>query len=258
MPTRGPGQRLLPVAGLLDAWLGDGPQGPLELGQAYATVAIKALAVGWGSTLLRWLAERPRSLIELEQLVEGFGYRKVERITRDLVKAGLVERLAAKSRLTSYGVTPWARQAAGPLKDAIRWERQEIPGQSAPVTSIEAEGGLLLLLPLIELPADVNGTCALLVNDDGSEARSLGGAVVRLAGGRPVSWAPARLGFHADCWIRGTTLAWLDAASDTRSEGLRRGGDVSLAEKVIAALREAGFSPASTPIEDPSEHAGLH
>ncbi|HUC07389.1 MAG TPA: winged helix-turn-helix transcriptional regulator, partial [Solirubrobacterales bacterium] len=208
------GQRLLPVAALLDEWLGSAPQGPLKLGEAYATAAVKALAIGWGSTLLRWLAERPYSLTELEQAVDGLGYRKLERTVRDLAQAGLAERVAVRSRLCPYRVTPWGRRAAGPLTAAIRWERNAIPGRSALVTSVEAEGVLLLALPLVELPAGVNGTCILLVDADPSGAESLGGAVVRLMDGRPISWAPtAALGSAADCWVRGTASAWLDAGS---------------------------------------------
>jgi DNA-binding HxlR family transcriptional regulator len=235
------GRRLLPVAALLDEWLGRTPQGPLRLGEAYAAAAIKALAIGWGSTLLRWLAERPYSLTELEQLVDGLGYRKLERTARDLVQTGLAERVSVRGRLSPYRVTPWGRQAVGPLTAAIRWERNEIPKRTTPVTSIEAEGVLLLALPLIELPAGVNGACTLLVDADPPGVESLGGAVVRLADGRPISWEPAAgLGSDADCWVRGAVSAWLDAGSNAFTEALRRGGDSSLAEKVIAALREAG------------------
>jgi DNA-binding HxlR family transcriptional regulator len=238
------GDRLLFAAGLLEAWLNGSPQGPLEFGDAYATVATKALAVGWGSTLLRWMAERPRSLTELEQLVDGFGYRKLERATRDLVQAGLAERAVARGRLNPYEVTPWAREAVSPLVAAIRWERHEIPGRSASVTSVEAEGALLLALPLIDLPADVNGTCALLVDAEEPGAKSLGGAVVRMVDGRPVLWVPAaEFGSKADCWVRGTTLAWLDAVSDAPSADLCTGGNTSLAEEVIVALREWSTSP---------------
>lgn len=256
-----PGQRLLPVASLLDRWLGGAPKGPLELGQAYATTAIKALAVGWGSTLMRWLAARPHSLTELEQLVDGFGYRKLERTCRDLVKAELAERVTINGRLSGYGMTPWGRQAAGPLAAAIRWERYEIPGWSAAITSIEAQGGLLLALPLIDLGDEVSGTCTLLVDDDDPEREGLGGAVVRLAHGRPVTWAPAaELDPRADCWVRGTTLAWLDTVSASRPAELQQGGDTSLATEVTTALREAS-TPANTPgtisAESPSEPAGL-
>ena len=258
----GPGERLLPVARLLDGWLSAAPRDPLQLGQAYATTVMKALAVGWGSTLLRWLAERPHSLSELEHLVDGFGYRKLERICRDLVKAELAERVVIRGRLSAYGMTSWGRRAAGPLAAAIRWEQHEIPEWSAAVTSTEVEGGLMLALPLIDLPSDVSGTCSLLVDADAPERQSLGGAVVRVVHGRAVSWAPATdLHPRADCWVRGTTLAWLDTVGATRSADLRQGGDTGLAEKMIAALRGASSAEAITRLTnwagEPPEPAGL-
>jgi DNA-binding HxlR family transcriptional regulator len=241
-----PGQSLLPVARHLDAWLAGAPQGPLALGDAYATLRVKALAVAWGSTLLRWLAERPRSLTELEQLVHIFGYRKLERVLRDLVKAGLVERVPAKGRVYPYRLTEWARRAAGLLVAAMRWERQAIPGRSAVVRSIEAEGVMLLGLPLVKLDTKTSAVCALLVDADLPGGDSLGGAVVRLVDGRPISWgAPSELPpgaaeLEADCWIRGSTSAWLGIRSEAPNPTLRRGGDVDLAEMLIAALREVG------------------
>jgi hypothetical protein len=103
---------------------------------------------------------------------------------------------------------------------------------------------LLLALPLIEVSADSNGTCALLVEADSPAAESLGGAVVRLIDGRPVSWAPAtRSRFRAEAWARGTALAWLDAVSDASSPNLQLGGNTALAEKVIGGLREVGSIP---------------
>src|SRR4029077_1077475 len=105
-------QRLLPVARRLDAWLMEAPQGPLRLGEAYATATIKALALAWGSTLLRWLAEETQTLGELEHRVQNLGYRKLERIIRDLVEVGLLERAGIEGRLPTYGVTQWGRMAA--------------------------------------------------------------------------------------------------------------------------------------------------
>lgn len=238
------GERLLPVAARLDVWLAQAPSGPLKLGEAYAGGTVKALAVAWGSTLLRWLAERPRSLTELERLVHVFGYRKLERILRDLTAAGLIERAPVEGRLNPYCVTDWARWAANLLTAAMRWERDEIPSQSAVVSSIEAEGVMLLGLPMIELPASAGGTCALLV-DAYDSAECLGGAVVRLLDGHPASWEavgdsdPDAIEAGADCWVRGTTLAWLGAHSDA-SRDFEVGGDAYLAEKVMAGLREMG------------------
>jgi DNA-binding HxlR family transcriptional regulator len=240
----GQGERLLPVAARLDIWLSQAPSGPLKLGEAYSAGTIKALAVAWGSTLLRWLAERPRSLTELERLVHVFGYRKLERILRDLTAAGLIERGPVEGRVSPYRVADWARSAANLLTAAMRWERDEVPNQSAVVSSIEAEGVMLLGLPMIELPTSTSGTCALLV-DASDSTECLGGAVVRLLDGRPASWEavgnsnPEAIEAGADCWVRGTTLAWLGAHSDA-PQAFEVGGDADLAEKVMAGLREMG------------------
>lgn len=240
------GERLLPVAGRLETWLADAPQGPLKLGEAYAAATVKALAVAWGSTLLRWLAERPHTLTELDRLVQSFGYRKLERIVRDLVKAGLIERTAIKGRLSPYGVTEWVRRAVGLLTAAMRWERHEIAKRSASVGPVEAEGVLLLGSALVELPEDASGTCALLVDADLPRWGSLGGAVFRIAGGRAVSWEAVgeldvgALGLEADCWVRGTTLAWLGTHANAPGAFLCTGGNTQLAEQVLAALRDVG------------------
>jgi DNA-binding HxlR family transcriptional regulator len=240
------GERLLSVAAHLDAWLVGAPRAPLRLGEAYATATVKALAVAWGSTLMRWLAEQPRTLSELERLIHIFGYRKLERILRELVQAGLVERVAINGRLSPYGVTEWGRRTAGLLAAAMRWERHEIAKRSAAVSSVEAEGVMLLGVPLIELSAEAGGTCALVVDSDLPGKEILGGVVVRLSSGCPVAWRATgafeldTTALGVDCWLRGPTLAWLGSHTNAPGAVLRAGGDRNLAENVIVALREVG------------------
>lgn len=172
------GQRLLEVADLLETWLACAPDGPIELSDAAATGVIKALALGWGSTVLRWLAEHPRSLTELELLVDDLGYRKLERTAHDLVDAGLIKRIDLKGRLNPYTVTRWAREAAAPLAAAICWERREIPERTASVTATDAEGGLLLARSMVDLPPDLDavvedGCATLYTSADSSFAEDL-------------------------------------------------------------------------------------
>jgi DNA-binding HxlR family transcriptional regulator len=245
---------LLPVARRLDAWLMEAPRGPLRLGESYASATVKALAVAWGSTLLRWLAEEPRTLGALEPRVEILGYRKLERIVRDLVEVGLLERGRNEGRLSTYAVSEWGRWAAGTLTAAMRWERQAIPEQSASVASIEAEGVMLLGLPIAELPREMSGTCALLVDGEAPKNASLGGAVVRISEGRPEWWMAAgglqsdAAELEVDCWVKGSTLAWLGAHSPPSAGLLRVGGKAELAEMVLAALRRIGAQRPSIPI----------
>lgn len=249
-------QGLLPVARRLDGWLMEAPQGSLRLGEPYATATIKALALAWGSTLLRWLAEEAQTLGELEHRVQNFGYRKLERIIRDLLEVGLLERAGIEGRLPTYGVTQWGRMAASTLTAAMRWERQAIPDDSAPVASIEAEGVMLLGLPMIELPREAGGMCALLVDGEPGNA-SLGGAVTRIREGHPVWWtATGRLQsdvveLEVDSWVKGGTPAWLGTHSRPPAGLLRIGGKRELGEMVVAALQRLGAQPQSAlaPIE---------
>jgi DNA-binding HxlR family transcriptional regulator len=248
---------LLPVARRLDAWLMEAPRGPLRLGEAYATATVKALALAWGSTLLRWSAEEPRTLSALESRVQVLGYRKLERIVRDLVEVGLLERGRSEGRFSTYAVSEWGRWAAGTLTAAMRWERQAIPEQSAAVASIEAEGVMLLGLPIAELPREANGTCALLVDGEAPQNASLGGAVVRICKGRPVWWTAAGASqsdaaeLGVDCWVNGSTLAWLGAQPP--GDALRVGGRTELAEMVLAALRRIGAQRPSIPLQPDAE-----
>jgi DNA-binding HxlR family transcriptional regulator len=209
------------------------------------------------------VAERPRTLGELERLIQVFGYRKLERIVRDLIKAGLVERVANDGRQNPCGATEWARGAASVLAAAMRWERHEIPKRSASVTSVEAEGVLLLGLPLIEVPEETSGTCALLVDADAPREESLGGAIVQLTEGRPVAWRAVEglevesIELEVDCCVRGPTLAWLGTHTKAPRAYFRIGGEADLAENVMAALRAVGSLRPSLPAGGRTRSGGI-
>ena len=234
------GRCLLRIARLLDIWLARAPGAPIAADDGSATAAIKALAVGWGSTLLRWLAERPRSLTELEPLVDGIGYRRLERATKDLLSAGLVERVDAEGRLSPYAVTPWARESVAVLAAAVHWERREIPERGAPVTALEIEAGMLMALPLVQLSPDLSGTCELLMEVEAQGGDRVGGAATRIAHGRPVwcSPVPAQLPGETS-WLRGNLWAWLQAVIRGEPSRLEAGGDPDLTHGLITALRKA-------------------
>lgn len=232
---------LLWVARMFEVWLEQSPGGSLALGDAAATTAIKALALGWGSGILRWLAERPRSLTELEALVDGLGYRKLERAMRDLVSAGLAERVVADGRITPYAVTDWARESVAPFATAVRWERAEIPERSAPLRAIQVEAGLMLALPLVRVHGDMDGIGMLLVETDGpNDPGGSAGVAVRMAEGRAVWCSPASEPRPiATGLLRGSLTAWLHAVIKGTPARLDAKGDLRLAEALVAGLHEA-------------------
>lgn len=235
---KGSGRCLLRVARLLEGWLGHAPAGPLGVCDARAAAATKALALGWGSTILRWLAERPRSLTELEPLVDGLGYRKLERAMRDLCSAGLVERVDGEGRLSPYAVTRWARESVAVLAAAVRWERQRIPDRSTPVTGLEVEAGFLLALPLLEVPEAPDGSCMLLVDPEDPQLEDPAGVAVRIHDGRAIRCVPASaVGSRDISLLRGALPAWLHAVIRRAPERLQGEGGARFAA-LIAGLHE--------------------
>jgi DNA-binding HxlR family transcriptional regulator len=234
------GVRLLPVATLLEAWLKGAPAGLLALSDPRATLTIKALTLGWSSTLLRWLADRPRSLSELEPLVGEMGYRELERILRNLIEVGLTERVAGRRRLRPYTVTRWARESVVPLAAAVHWERHHIPQRGAPVTALDAEGGLLLALPLIELPIDLDGTCLLRIEIETSDGEGVGEVAAQMVDGRLVSGVAAIGPVPEEGrWVCGTMSDWLEAVVEGQGNKLQAACGAELAGELVVGLREA-------------------
>src|SRR3954447_6813048 len=73
------GRALLEVGGIVETWLQAAPGGFKELGSTGAKSAIKALAEGWSSHVVRILAARPLSLTELNSLIPRISYPSLER-----------------------------------------------------------------------------------------------------------------------------------------------------------------------------------
>jgi DNA-binding HxlR family transcriptional regulator len=231
---------LLLVATLLETWLEGAPDQPLELADATATHAVKALSLAWDSTLLGRLAERPRSLSELEPLIAGVRYRELERILRNLIEVGLAERIAGRRRLRPYALTRWARKSVVPLIAAIRWERRHIPGHATSVTALDLESAFTLALPLVELRAGFEGTCLLLVDGEAVGSKSLGEVPVQILDDRLASYMLAdEVAGREWRWVRGSVSAWVDAVLDGRATKLQSDFPAELAADLVIGLREA-------------------
>jgi DNA-binding HxlR family transcriptional regulator len=235
-----PGEELLFVAAALERWLGAAPGGPLTLGGDASKAAIKALAEGWSSSMLRALAAKPLSLTELDRVIADLNYPSLERRLGALRLAGLVEALPANGRGTPYAVTECLRRGMAPLVAAIRWERRHAPDRTAPLGRLDVEAGFLLTLPMLPLPADVSGQCRLAVELPNGAKRLLAGVIVELKAGR-VSSCTSRLEGHPAAWISGPPSAWLEAVIDADADGLELGGDCGLARSLLDGLHTTLF-----------------
>lgn len=221
------GREMLFVADVIEAWLARSPEGPIPPDGDEAKGAVKALAGGWSSTLMRVLANRPFTLTELAGLIPEISYPALERRISWMRASGQIEPVEQEGRGTPYVVTEWLRQAIAPLCAAGRCERRHMEDESGPITSIEVEASFLLATPLVPLPTNASGGCMLAAQTDpvepAAESPGLAGVTVAVERGRVTSCLP-EVSAEPQTWAVGTPEGWLDVVIDGRIEDLRIGG----------------------------------
>jgi DNA-binding HxlR family transcriptional regulator len=233
------GHGLIVVADVLERWLRQAPEGPLEIEGNAAKAAVKALAVAWSSTMLRALAAGPLALTELDRVIASLSYPALERRLTAMRLAGQLEASHGDGRGTPYAVTGWLRHGIAPLAVAARWERQHMPDKTAPIGRLDVETAFLLTVPLLQPPAELAGRCQLAAETPNSTGR-LAGVSINLEGGRIVSLT-TQLDDKPDAWALGTSTAWLAAVIEEDLAPLEIGGDYILARALIERLHEALF-----------------
>jgi DNA-binding HxlR family transcriptional regulator len=235
------GVELLSVADAVEAWLAGAPEGPLQLESEMGKATIKALVSGWESTMLRALAVRPFSLTELDNLISAYSYPALERRLAAMRLVGFVAPVQGNNGATPYAVTDWLRRAMAPVLAAIRCERRHLSDVTAPLTRIDVETILLLVLPLVDLSPDAAGVSQLAVyGGDDSDWRSAG---VRLsvASGQ-ITRCTSKLETNAESCVRGSAADWLDALVCGGSGQLAVSGDRTLTMDIVDGLHRALFS----------------
>jgi DNA-binding HxlR family transcriptional regulator len=239
------GREMIFVADVVERWLALSPTGPISADSDAAKGAVKALAGGWSSTLMRALANRPFTLTELDGMIPDVSYASLERRLVSMRFAGQIKPLKAEGRGTPYVVTEWLRRSIAPLAAAGRWERRHLGADSAPITDVEVEAAFMLALPLASMPPNASGTCMLAVQTESRECNShghdLSGVTVELEHGEVASCS-AGVDQSPPTWALGTAEGWLNLVIDGDLETLRLGGGrPQLALSLINGLHIALF-----------------
>jgi DNA-binding HxlR family transcriptional regulator len=225
-----PGERLLPAAAPLEAWLAQAGPAPLRLGEAGATEPVKALASALNSTILRWLAEANRSPTELERLVQDGGYLDLKRTLRALKRSALVEQQRGSERRHPYELTDWALRAATPIVAMIRWESDHVPELASPLTPLDVESLLLLAARSLDPPSDRSGRCVFVVE-------GLGAVSVVIQTGTVTRCMPGVEHGLAN-WARGSVAGWRAAILGGTFTALEVHGDIGFTNGLVTALCE--------------------
>lgn len=239
------GHETLFVADVAERWLAGAPQGPIPIDSDGAKAAIKSLASGWSSTMVRALAEEPASLTDLDRLIPGVSYPSLERRLSRMRATKQVEPSPNGGRRRPFEVTDWLRHSVAPLCAAGRCERRYMKDESAPITAVEVESAFLLSVPLALLPESSSGTCMLSVRpdvlegiEDGSE---VAGVIVEVERGEVVECVP-KVAKECPAWALGSPTTWLDAVIDGHLQHLRFGGaGTQLAADLVHGIHVALF-----------------
>jgi hypothetical protein len=152
---------------------------------------------------------------------------------------GLLEELpdGAEPR---YAVTDWGRLAVAPLAAAARMELRYPPGGTAPIAVADVEAAFRLALPLLRLPAEAAGSCALAVGLEPEVAAQPVGVTVHVEEGRLASLEPG-IDPEAGALASASAGDWLDTLVERDVDRVQRPGNRRLARILVEELHETLF-----------------
>jgi DNA-binding HxlR family transcriptional regulator len=237
MKASSKGHQMLFVAFTLERWLRNCPDGPLRIGQESGD-AIAALACCWSATVTHALAREPLTLPELDRAIEILSYATVEEHLEAMERTGLVEVLTEGGE-TRYAPTEWLREGIAPLAAAARFERHYPEDDTAPPDILDVEASFQLTLPLLQLPADLSGSCRLGVQMPGSPPL-MAGATAQVAGGRVLT-SSTLLEENPETWATGSPVDWLDTLVAPSANRIEAGGDIHLVGALLQGLHARLF-----------------
>jgi hypothetical protein len=238
-----PAGREVPFVGLvLQQWLDRSPDGPIELGPDAGPV-LWALLSGWSSTVVHAFAAGPHSASEACEAIQVLDLEMVESQIAAMASTGLLATLPGNAdEEERFVATEWLRLAIAPLATAARMELRYPPGDTAPIAALDVQAAFQLTLPMLELPADLVGSCSLAVELDEGVVNSPAGVTVRVDRGRVLS-CETYLDEGAESWASASAPEWLEMVIEADLQLAHAGGDESLPTKLIGELHKALFRP---------------
>ncbi|HSS03660.1 MAG TPA: hypothetical protein VLK89_00540 [Solirubrobacterales bacterium] len=234
------GREMLFVAFVAERWLQGAPRGAIPFDSEEAELAIDTLVEVWSSTLMHALARGPRTFGELNEAIEGLSRRALKRHLVAMRSAGQVEAHPDDGGETVYAVTDWLRAGIAPLAAAARLERRAPMEGMAPIDALDVEAAFLLTLPLLELPAELSGSCRLGVELEDGGGSGPAGVTAQIEEGRVTS-CTVGLDGEADTWASAPAGNWLDTVIEPDAKSVKTGGDRYLARALLDALHRTLF-----------------
>ncbi len=239
--TSSKGEEFLFVASTIERWLGNCPQGPLELGLRGAH-ALAPLVCCWSATVTHALAPEPLTLAELQRAVQILDGETVAEHLEALERSGQVAALPRGGE-TRYALTDWGREGIAPIIAAVRFEGRYPEDDVLAPDVFDVEAAYQMALPLLRLPPDLRGSCRLGVRVSEGEPLMAGSAVT-VDRGAIVSASPL-LEEDPETWATGSALDWCETVIEPAAARIETGGDTHLARALLEALHERLFGELS-------------
>ncbi len=239
------GREAVFIGGVAERWLKRAPGGGLAIDGDRAQAALGALIDGWSSTIVHALAAAPASRAELEARIEGLPRRVLkDQLTRMRATGLLATPPGAEDEDAPYAPTDWLRAGLAPLLAAARLELREPLEETVPPAPLDVEAAFRLALPLLRLPEDASGSCALAVELDPAVAEEPAGLTANVKKGCVVRVEPS-LEEKPDARAVGPAAAWLDTVIEPGPKRVRTSGDRLLAGLILVELHKALFGSAA-------------
>jgi hypothetical protein len=248
------GRDMLDVVGVFTSWLRQCPAGAMDfVGEAYPSV--RALLEGWGSALVHAFAAEPLTLAAATERIGVLGPDATADRIGTLEAQGLLEALPRGAE-PRYAVSDWLRRGIAPILAAMRMELLHPPASAAPIAVADIETAFRLALPLLRLPADAEGSCALAVQLEPEVSEDPVGVTVGVEEGRVASLEPG-VDEGAGALAGASVADWLETLTEIGVDRVRTSGDRRLAGLLVDGLHETLFGvPLRAVFGDPSEWMG--
>ncbi len=234
------GREAVFIGGVAERWLERAPGGGLEIDGDRAQATLGALIDGWSATIVHALAAAPASRAELEARLEGLPRRALKDRLARMRATGLLATRPGDDEDAPYAPTAWLRAGLGPLLAAARLELRRPLEETVPPAPLDVEAAFALALPLLRLPANASGSCALAVELGAEVAEGPAGVTAQVEKGRVVRVEPG-LEEKADAQAAGTAADWLDTVIEPGAKRVRTSGDRLLAGLILNGLHRALF-----------------
>jgi hypothetical protein len=232
------GGEFLFVAKVIMSWLRLRPAGPIELDEK-AVQPMLALIAGWASGTLHALVAEPLTVAEAGERVQTLPPDAVRARIEAMAAEGLVEAVDEDGE-PRYAVADWGCRGIAPILAGARMELRYPPGGTAPIAVADVEAVFRLALPLLRLPTEASGSCALAVGLEPEVADEPVGVTVRVEQGRVLSVEPGVDG-SADALASGSAAEWLDTLTEPNVDRVETSDDPELAGPLVDELHETLF-----------------